>query len=219
MNKVVVLCSGGLDSVTLAYHVKNQGGEPILVNVNYGQSMWQMEHASAVRCALRLDCEFHNVVLDMGSLLDGSALTDGRVPVPTGEYTQEVMKTTVVPNRNAILANIAVAAAVFKGAVKVALAVHSGDHHIYADCRPEFVGTLDVLVIRATEGAVHIYTPFLHHSKSWIVKWGAALGVRFEETYSCYQGWETHCGECSTCLERRQAFSTAGVGDPTEYLK
>ena len=59
--------------------------------------------------------------------------------------------------------------------------------------------------------------PFLHLNKDEIVRRGAALGVPFEETWSCYVGEELHCGRCGTCVERREAFELAGVDDPTRY--
>ena len=215
--KVVVLCSGGLDSVTLAYYIKDMGAEPILVTVNYGQRMWFNECRAAGRCAALLECELHKVTLIMGSLLAGSALTDRTVEVPTGKYSEEGMTTTVVPNRNAILANIAAAAAVSKGAGSVALAVHSGDHPLYVDCRPPFLSALANQIRASTEAAVSVYTPFLRRTKRYIVGLGHELGVIFDETWSCYQGGELHCGLCSTCLERKEAFRLAEVPDPTRY--
>ena len=46
----------------------------------------------------------------------------------------------------------------------------------------------------------------------------ASCGVDFAQTWSCYVGGEMHCGECGTCVERREAFLLAGVPDPTAYL-
>ncbi|MFN9111382.1 MAG: 7-cyano-7-deazaguanine synthase, partial [Bacteroidota bacterium] len=46
---------------------------------------------------------------------------------------------------------------------------------------------------------------------------GARLGVRFAETWSCYEGGELHCGKCGTCVERKEAFEFAAVSDPTVY--
>jgi 7-cyano-7-deazaguanine synthase len=37
-------------------------------------------------------------------------------------------------------------------------------------------------------------------------------------TYSCYNGSTDHCGECGTCVERKEAFKLAGVNDPTIYI-
>jgi 7-cyano-7-deazaguanine synthase len=73
----------------------------------------------------------------------------------------------------------------------------------------------------ATEGFAHpdlqLYVPFIHETKASIVTVGARVGVPFEQTWSCYSGGELHCGRCSTCLERMEAFYLAGVSDPTKY--
>ena len=72
-----------------------------------------------------------------------SALTSDDIEVPEGHYEEEQMKATVVPNRNAIFASIlygyALSVALREDTdVIIALGVHSGDHAIYPDCRPEF---------------------------------------------------------------------------------
>ena len=72
-----------------------------------------------------------------------SALTNSEIEIPEGHYEEEQMKATVVPNRNAIFASILYGYALSISTkenidVSIALGVHSGDHAIYPDCRPEF---------------------------------------------------------------------------------
>jgi len=62
-----------------------------------------------------------------------------------------------------------------------------------------------------------VLAPFVGIPKDEIVRRGAAVGVPFVETWSCYVGGDVHCGRCGTCVERREAFDLAGVPDPTEY--
>ena len=64
---------------------------------------------------------------------------------------------------------------------------------------------------------LEILTPYLNLSKQQIVERGAALRVPFADTWSCYVGGQLHCGRCGTCVERQEAFSLAGVADPTPY--
>ena len=59
--------------------------------------------------------------------------------------------------------------------------------------------------------------PFIEVSKSEIIRIGEKLGVRFDNTWTCYEGGEDHCGTCSSCRERKRAFEEAGVKDPTVY--
>lgn len=216
--KTIVVCSGGLDSVTLAHKVAAERTLTRLVSFDYGQRH-KKELDYARRCAMRLTAP-HDVVdiAAVGRLLTGSALTSGG-GVPEGHYAEETMRVTIVPNRNAIMLAVAFGAAAAERADAVAAAVHGGDHFIYPDCRPAFVEAFETMQRRALDGLARIsfYTPFLRVSKAEIVREGARLGVPFAETWSCYKGGARHCGRCGTCVERREAFHLAGIHDPTPY--
>ncbi|MFI5497126.1 7-cyano-7-deazaguanine synthase [Actinoplanes sp. NPDC051859] len=77
------------------------------------------------------------------------------------------------------------------------------------------------MVAVATEGLtpepLTVAAPFLAMTKAQIVALGADLGVPFADTWSCYRGEAAHCGTCGTCTERREAFTVAGIADPTRY--
>jgi len=223
VSRIVTTLSGGLDSVTLAHELAADGHELVALSFDYGQ-----RHAKeidfAARCAQRLGADHH--VVDLRSitpLLTGSALTDAAVEVPEGHYTDASMAATVVPNRNAIMLSVAIGVAVARGASAVATAVHAGDHPIYPDCRPAFIDAIEHEARVANEGFIaadfRVLAPFLQVAKDEIVRRGAALGVPFDETWSCYVGGAEHCGRCGTCVERREAFELAGVADPTLYAQ
>lgn len=217
----IVIASGGLDSTVLAYWLAARGAELTLLSFDYGQRhRVELKHAADI--ASLLNCPHETVDLAMlGRLLVGSALTDTEVPVPDGYYTDESMQATVVPNRNAIMLDIAVAVAVVRKADVVAFGAHAGDHTVYPDCRPEFVERFTRSARTANEGLLvddfEILAPFLTQSKTDIVRIGAALGVPFERTWSCYRGETAHCGTCGTCTERKEAFQQNGITDPTNY--
>ena len=172
-------------------------------------------------CANQLQVPYTQVRLPIDQLLKGSALTDDSVEVPEGHYEAESMKATVVPNRNAIFLSLAYALAVSEQCDFVATAVHSGDHHIYPDCRPQFLKSFDLMEKYATEGYskvdLHLMTPFSKKTKSDIVTTGAVHNVPFQNTWSCYKGELLQCGKCGTCVERIEAFAVAEVPDPTVY--
>lgn len=216
--KTLVICSGGLDSVTLAYKCAAAGELVGLVSFDYGQRhSCELEYAA--RAAIALDTR-HDIVdiSAIGALLTGSALTDD-VDVPDGHYAQDSMKVTVVPNRNAIMLTIAYGIAASRAATHVATAVHGGDHFIYPDCRPDFIDAFATMQNFALDGVADIapYTPYLNKTKADIAAEGARLGVPIIDTWSCYKGGDVHCGRCGTCVERREAFHLAGVDDPTIY--
>ncbi len=217
--KTVVVCSGGLDSVTLAHLVADTRDLTRLVSFDYGQRHAK-ELEFAVRAATRLGVP-HDVI-DMrgiGAVLTGSALTQDDVDVPDGHYAEDTMRITVVPNRNAIMLTVAYGIAAAHGDNAVATAVHGGDHFIYPDCRPEFTRAFEVMQNQALDGYanVSLFTPFVEIPKADIVTIGARHNVPFGETWSCYKGGANHCGRCGTCVERREAFAIAGVDDPTTY--
>lgn len=221
MSLAIAVVSGGLDSVTLAHLLKSEGHDLHLVSFDYGQRhVKELEYSC--RCAARLDATQDIIDLKtLGGVLGGSALTDENIAVPHGHYAAPSMAITIVPNRNAILLSIAFGVAVARNAQLVSTAVHAGDHFIYPDCRAEFIESFDAMQHLAVEGCgdvnLKLHAPFVGISKSEIVAIGSTLGVPFEETWSCYEGLEIHCGRCGTCVERKESFELAGVFDPTEY--
>jgi len=216
--KTLVICSGGLDSVSLAYKVAAEHDLLGLISFDYGQRH-RKELDFAARTAQALGVPHDLLDLSqIGAHLSGSALTDD-LDVPDGHYAEDTMKVTVVPNRNAIMLAVAFGVAAARQADAVAAAVHGGDHFIYPDCRPEFIDAFQAMQDRALDGyaQVTLYTPFVHIPKSDIVTVGARHGTPFADTWSCYKGGALHCGRCGTCVERREAFHIAGVEDPTHY--
>lgn len=216
--KTLVICSGGLDSVSLAHRIAAEHQLMALVSFDYGQRH-KKELASAADCAKRLGVPHHLIdITTIGAHLTGSALTDD-VEVPDGHYAEETMRSTVVPNRNAIMLTIAFGLAAAQQADAVAIAVHGGDHFIYPDCRPDFINSFNTMQRHALDGYanVELVAPYVNVSKADIVTDGVKYNTPFADTWSCYKGGARHCGRCGTCVERREAFHLAGVTDPTDY--
>jgi 7-cyano-7-deazaguanine synthase len=215
--KALVLFSGGLDSTVLATQLKTEGAETRLLSIDYGQRhARELERAEQIAQSLELP---HQVLRlpDLGPLLGGSSLTDAKVELPEGHYAEESMKATVVPNRNMILLALAGGHALSIGFDTIAYAAHAGDHTIYPDCRPEFADAMETALGLADWEKLSLHRPFVHLSKTDLVKKGAELGAPLHLTWSCYAGREIHCGKCGTCVERKEAFALAKIADPTEY--
>ncbi|MGW5721399.1 7-cyano-7-deazaguanine synthase QueC [Amycolatopsis sp. NPDC003865] len=218
---VVVIASGGLDSTVLAYWLAARHARLTLLSFDYGQRhRIELDHAAEI--AQLLDSPHRIIDLtSLGALLTGCALTDASVAVPDGHYTDESMAATVVPNRNAIMLDVAVSVAIAVRADAVAFGAHAGDHTIYSDCRPEFVERFARSAQAANEGLLvpdfQVLAPFLTLSKTDVVRLGEALEVPFARTWSCYRGQDVHCGTCGTCTERREAFRGNDITDPTVY--
>ncbi len=189
--KALVVCSGGLDSVTLAYKVANEGMLASLLSFNYGQR--HLKELDFVRlCADQLGVE--HTVIDLSQVGQhlSSALTptsQDTIDIPDGHYAEASMEATVVPNRNAIMMTIAYGLAASQQVDTVAMAVHGGDHFIYADCHPDFINAFATMQTLALDGVaeVSLYTPFLDDDKAAIVREGVKQAVPFAQTWSCYK--------------------------------
>lgn len=217
----VVVTSGGMDSTTAVYWAHQYFGDIECMSFDYGQRhKKELEYARANADALGVK---HNIVDLTGitDLIASSALTNPDIDVPEGHYAEDNMKITVVPNRNAMMINIATARAVAIGAEAVVVGVHSGDHAVYPDCREEFIGLQEATLHVANEGFIkpnfQLVAPFLNMTKAEIASLGDQLVVPWHMTWTCYKGGDIHCGRCSTCVERLEAFHLAGVADETEY--
>jgi len=215
--KTVIVYSGGLDSTVLLYHLRAAGHELHALSVDYGQRHRCELKRAATICA---ELGIPHPTADLSAiqpLLAGSSLTSPGIEVAEGHYTEESMKSTVVPNRNMILLAVATAHALSIQAGQIAYAAHSGDHAIYPDCRNAFADAMAAAIRLADWESVELIRPFVDWTKAGIVRRGAELGVPFAQTWSCYKGGEEHCGRCGTCIERREAFDLVGLADPTPY--
>ena len=137
--------------------------------------------------------------------------------IPEGHYEEESMSRTVVPGRNFIMSSIMVGIASSCGAQCIALGVHAGDHHIYPDCREDFIRHLERAAVTA-EG-IGVYAPFLHSDKHKILQLGTAYSppVPYHLTRTCYKNQAIACGKCGSCVERLEAWHALGYHDPIDY--
>jgi 7-cyano-7-deazaguanine synthase len=214
--KVVVVYSGGMDSFTVLNTAIQNGLDVYALSFDYGQKhKKELEVAAQVCRTLGVS---HKVVdiTAINSLMANSSLT-GDTEIPEGHYEDDSMKSTVVPNRNMVLLSMAIAYAVSLEAGKVYYGAHSGDHHIYPDCRPEFVDAMNAVSKIANYQSVEIVTPFLYSSKGDILKAGLSMNLDYANTWTCYNGREKSCGKCGACCERLDAFREQGKADPLDY--
>jgi 7-cyano-7-deazaguanine synthase len=152
VQRAVMALSGGMDSTSLLIRLLADGAKVSCVSYHYGQKH-DIEVDRATKNIDYLRSKGHDVeheIVDLTSAMSlfESALINDEKIIPEGHYEEDQMKATVVPNRNAIFASILYGYALSVAErestdVSIALGVHSGDHAIYPDCRPEFYKALD----------------------------------------------------------------------------
>ena len=215
--KVVVLVSGGMDSVAALY-LANADYEVIgALSFDYGSKHNHKEIPMAEYHCAKLGIPHVTIRLDFINKLFKSALLQSGGDIPEGHYEELSMKQTVVPFRNGIMLAVSGGFAESHEAEGLVIAAHAGDHAIYPDCREEFMKAMGSALKFGTYAEVELLRPFIRNTKAEIAKRGHELGVDFAKTWSCYKGAEVHCGVCGTCVERREAFELAGLTDPTIY--
>lgn len=225
--RIVVLSSGGIDStICLAMAVKAAGAENVLsVSFFYGQ-----KHAKELESAEKV-ADYYGVahkVLSLDSIFTASdcALLAGSArAVPHASYKEQKERAesdvvaTYVPFRNGLMLSAAASYALgfFKNEpFEIWLGAHADDvsEFAYADCTPEFLSAMNAALSSGTYGRVTLAFPLGKMTKAGVVKEGLGLKVPYELTWSCYEGGETPCHECATCIDREKAFIANGSVDP-----
>jgi 7-cyano-7-deazaguanine synthase len=220
----VVLLSGGLDSATVLAIARDQGYDCYCLSVDYGQRH-RAELAAAARVAAALGAREHRVIkLDLTGF-GGSALTDRNIKVPVDGLADGI-PVTYVPARNTILLSLALAWAEVLAAPRIFFGANAVDYSGYPDCRPGFMRAFESLANLATKSAIEgnrlvLHTPIINLGKGDIIRRGAALGVDYALTVSCYQADDEGraCGVCDSCRLRMEGFRAAKIADPTRYRK
>lgn len=198
------------------------GFETYALSVAYGQRH-AAELEAAARVAQALGAREHRVArVDLGQF-GGSALTDASIAVPT-DGLQTGIPVTYVPARNTVMLSLALGWAEVLGADAIYVGVNAIDYSGYPDCRPEYIAAFEKMANLATKvgvegAAMKILVPLIALSKAEIIQRGAALGVDYSLTVSCYQADDAGraCGACDACRLRRAGFEAAGLPDPTRY--
>ncbi len=213
MKDIVILYSGGMDSSVALY--KFAASIKLAVSFDYGSKHNKTEIEHAAKNCKQLGIEHRIVEIDLNKMGFVSDLLKSGGEIPDGHYEDLTMKKTVVPFRNGIMLSIAAGIAESIDCNKLMISNHAGDHAIYPDCRPDFINSMNDAIRFGTYNNVEILAPFTNLSKREIALIGKEIGVPFENTYSCYNGQEQHCGTCGTCTERKEALEGF---DPTSYL-
>lgn len=222
--KALVLSSGGVDSTTaLALAVKQFGKENVIaLTVSYGQ-----KHDKEVRAAKAV-AEWYGVeqlFLDLSLIFrysNCSLLKQSTEEIPEESYAEQMEHgdgkpvSTYVPFRNGLFLSSAASIALSRDCGVIFYGAHADDAAgaAYPDCTPEFNRAIGEAIFEGSGKQLQIEAPFVRMTKAEIVKTGLELGVPYELTWSCYEGGETPCGKCGTCIDRAKAFAANGAEDP-----
>ena len=216
----VVLLSGGLDSYTAAAIARADGFALFALTVRYGQvHACELDAARRVARALgvarHLEIEVDLAAFGGSSLTGDGAVEQDRPPERPG------VPSTYVPARNTVLLSLALGWAEVLGAADLVIGVNALDYSGYPDCRPEYLAAFERTARLATRAGVEgarfrVHAPLIDWTKAQIIARGAALGLDYGLTHSCYVPAPDGrpCGRCDSCQLRARGFAEAGLADP-----
>jgi 7-cyano-7-deazaguanine synthase len=218
----IVLISGGLDSaVLLAHEARERLAHPAYVSVGLAWEASERRmlerllstppYVAGVAPLARLEFSMRDVYTPTHWAITGN---------PPAYDTPD--EDVYLVGRNLVLLTKAGVMAATKRATRIALGPLAGNP--FPDARPEFFHTMARALALGLDRDIEIVTPLAGMHKEEVIRLGASLGVPFELTLSCMNPFDSpedqlpmHCGLCSKCRERRDAFTAAGISDPTPY--
>jgi len=222
-----VLFSAGLDSAVLAADALRRGRVyPIYVGVGFAWEDEERAMAARLLAAGKRRGRAETLAalsFDMRDIFPPTHWAVRGEPPAFDTPDEDVY----IHGRNVILAS--------KAAVHLSRIVRAGDAspgdparllmgtlagNPFPDATPEFFSSMSRALSLGLDTAIAVDAPFAALHKSDVIRKGVELGVPLELTLSCMQPKDgLHCGQCSKCRERRDAFRDAGVSDPTKYRR
>jgi 7-cyano-7-deazaguanine synthase len=214
---IAVLLSGGLDSaVLLVSAAASAPVAPIYVSVGFA---WEAEERRMIDRLLAAPALGRYAIAPLASLS-----FDMRDVYPASHWAvrgeppafDTPDEDVYIDGRNITLLSKASIYMARRGIPRVLMGQLDGNP--FPDATPEFLDLMGRALSAGLGAPIEIAAPFTTKSKTDVIRLGVELGVPLELTLSCMQPVEgQHCGRCSKCRERRDAFLEAGVADPTPY--
>lgn len=225
MKKCLIVCSGGLDSTSMALVKVAEGHEVELITFNYGQKASnEIKRSQQLSKRLGIVCN----IIDVSSLKfifgEGNQLTNDSVKVESN-----FKGSVVVPLRNSLFVNLSYIYAMTHNFDEVILGSHLDDitldehgEYMFPDCSPEFFKSLNTSYGKGRRKEDYptaiVSASMLGFYKADLIKKAYSISPEILfNSWSCYLTDTKQCGECDSCKNRRNAFLKAGIEDLTEY--
>lgn len=201
-SKSVLLCSGGVDSTTLAYWLRSKDIVFIPLFLDYGQHCASKEYETLFQ-VLPKEVLPTILKLDLSCVYVGNK---SRLISEADLWTEDVSDEDLyLPYRNLLILTVGAAFTQSRGIEKVYAAFINSNRAKEIDCSAAFFARLGELL--NSYGAVRIEMPFREMSKYEVTRLGIELGVPIAKTFSCQVSSVVPCGACPNCVERLDALA------------
>jgi 7-cyano-7-deazaguanine synthase len=206
MDTVLLLASGGLDSTTVAYWLREQGATVLPIFFDYGQHCVETEWTT-LREVLPQEGVKPPRRVDISAIFQGSR---SRLIAEPDLWIENVESLDLyIPYRTLLFFSSGAAIAQTLGLFEVYSGFINSSHAKELDCSADFLNNLDALA--EDVGAVRFRMPFRDKTKTEVVEIANRLSVPIGRTFSCQVFSDTPCGACPNCVERLAAIAQAGL--------
>jgi 7-cyano-7-deazaguanine synthase len=237
VSRVAVLFSGGLDSaVLLAHEARSAFAHPLYVSTGLA---WEAQERPVAASLVATPpfagrtAPLANLDFTVRDLYPASHWAVTGHPPAYDTPDEDVYLT----GRNLVLITKGAIYCAQHGIERLVLGPLAGNP--FPDARPEFLAAMARAASLGLDHPLDVVAPFSTLHKADVIRLGVELGVPLDRTLSCMnpgsgrraqeprtlrqdsagdEGGVVHCGACSKCRERQDAFREAGVDDPTPYL-
>ena len=219
-DRIAVLFSAGLDSAVLLAHVAQQSPDALIhpIYVSTGLAWEREERAMAERYLTALSATaairpLASLTVDMRDVYPPSHWAIRGAPPAYDTPDEDVY----LEGRNIVLLS---KASVFMARNQIPrIMIGPLADNPFPDATPVFFDTMARALSIGLDAPISIDAPLASMKKAAVIQLGRALGVPFELTLSCMQPKDgRHCGRCSKCRERLEAFREMRERDPAEYV-
>lgn len=217
--KCLVICSGGLDSTTVAAHAKFiDKKEVILLYFKYNcqAETSELNAVSKIADYLKAELIIHNI--EWIKIIGGSTLTDKnaeiRESIEGAEYPYEW-----VPARNLMFISHAASLCDAKNISHIYMGLNLEESAVYPDNTIEFYEKMEDILNVATLVRPKIIMPLARMMKWQIVEYAYKIGAPIHLSWSCYKSNLLHCGKCGPCYMRKTAHKMLRINDNINYLQ
>jgi len=211
-----------MDSSVLLHLAASRYDEIIAVNYDYGQKHRDKELLCATLQIESLDMPvaYQSIKLPFfKDICQVSSLLNSKIAVAKAKDVMGDPQTVnYVPYRNLMLLSISLAIAENVGASTVFHGAAQADSVAgFWDGSEEFLEQINKVSALNRRNRITVQAPLIDKSKEEIIKLGIKLGIDFKATWTCYEGQEQACGECTACSLRLKGFLDSGYVDPIPY--
>lgn len=222
MKRVVIPVSGGIDSTVILHWAASEQQEIHAVSFNYGQRHFDKEMSCASLSCKKL-AKSHKQI-DLGffkDIVDTSSLINHDIDVAKArDVVGDPQTVNYVPNRNMMMLSICTA---YAESIEASVVYHGAalvdSQAGFWDGSKEFLTAINNVNKLNRRHRVEIAAPLIQKSKKEIIEMGGNVGVDYMNTWTCYEGKDHACGECTACSSRIQGFLDAKLIDPVPYAR